>query len=117
MRNRTWLALVAALLLVFGVAACGDDDNGSADDTTTTTAAPDNGTADPGDNGDDQGADDGLDALIAAAQEEGSLTWYSVPAEAIAQEVSDAFEAEFGISVEFQRLASSDLSTRYSAEA
>lgn len=122
MRNRTWLALLAALLLVFGVAACGDDDNGSADGTSTTEA-PDDETTDPGDDeGDGNGTGDvpayeGLEDLIAAAQEEGSLTWYSVPAEAIAQEVSDAFEAEFGISVEFQRLASSDLSTRYSTEA
>lgn len=117
MRSRTWLALCAALLLVFGVAACGDDDNGSAD-ATTTTADPDDGTTTTGpDQGDDVPAYEGLEDLIAAAQEEGSLVWYSVPAEAIAQEVSDAFEAEFGISVEFQRLASSDLSTRYSAEA
>src|SRR5690606_22750071 len=40
------------------------------------------------------------DELVSAAQEEGSLVWYSVPAESIAQAVSDGFEAEYGISVE-----------------
>lgn len=118
MRPRAWLALFAALLLVFGVAACGDDDGGEdpADTTIDEDAGDDSGDDDTED-GDDAGGDAALDDLVAAAQEEGSLVWYSVPAEAIAQQVSDGFEEEFGISVEFQRLASSDLSTRYAAEA
>jgi iron(III) transport system substrate-binding protein len=111
-RSRTWLALLAAFVLIFGVAACGDDDD---DGAATTTTTADTTPADDGDDGDD--GDGELDDLIAAAQAEGRLVWYSVPAEAIAQAVSDAFEAEYGISVEFQRLASADLSTRYAAEA
>jgi iron(III) transport system substrate-binding protein len=106
---RMLVSLFAAMVLLFGAAACGNDDDTTDDasDVTDDTATDDT----------DPDGDSELDQLIAAAQEEGSLTWYSVPAEAIAQEVSDAFEAEFGISVEFQRLATSDLSTRYAAEA
>lgn len=113
-RSRTWLALLAAFVLLFGVAACGDDDDDAAPTTTADTTPAD---TDPGDDEPDGTGDAELDELIAAAQAEGRLVWYSVPAEAIAQAVSDAFEEEYGISVEFQRLASADLSTRYAAEA
>ena len=118
-RSRTWLALLAAFVLLFGVAACGDDDGDDGDDGATTTSTTEADPGDEGDEGDDEpaGDDAALDQLIADAQAEGSLVWYSVPAEAIAQAVSDAFEEEYGISVEFQRLASADLSTRYAAEA
>lgn len=111
MRPRRWMAVLAALVAVAALAACGDDDDGETADTTA--AAGSDTTAE----GESQPADDELAELIAAAQAEGSLIWYSVPAEGIAQAVSDAFSEEFGIDVEFQRLASSDLSTRYAAEA
>lgn len=97
-------------------AAGGSSDEMSGDtasDTASDTAGEMSGDTASGDMSD--GAD--LDALVAAAQDEGSLVWYSVPAEGIAQAVSDGFEAEYGISVEFQRLASRDLSQRYAAEA
>jgi iron(III) transport system substrate-binding protein len=88
--------LLAATLLL---AACGE-----AEDTGTT-------------GGTTPAAGQGLDALVTAAKEEGSLVWYSVPAEAIAKKVSDGFEKAYGIDVEFTRLASSDLAQRYSGEA
>jgi iron(III) transport system substrate-binding protein len=63
------------------------------------------------------GASGELQTLITAAQKEGELTWYSVPAENIAKAVSDAFAKKYNIKVKYVRLTSSDLSTRYSAEA
>lgn len=114
MRPRGWLSVLVVLLLSIGLAACGDDEGGTDDSASTTEAATDDTAAEeqPGDD-----ADTAVDDLIAAAQEEGSLVWYSVPAEAIAKAVSDAFSEEFGIEVEFQRLASSDLAARYGSEA
>ncbi|MDY7106244.1 MAG: extracellular solute-binding protein, partial [Actinomycetota bacterium] len=76
----------------------------------------DDEAADDSDGADEGAADAGLEELVAAAQEEGSLVWYSVPAEEIAQSISDGFSDEYGIDVEFQRLASRDLSQRYAAE-
>ncbi|MFD0473548.1 extracellular solute-binding protein [Nonomuraea thailandensis] len=58
-----------------------------------------------------------LRTLIEAAQKEGELVWYSVPAENIAKAVSDDFTARYGIKVKFIRLTSSDLAQRFAAEA
>jgi iron(III) transport system substrate-binding protein len=98
--RRIAAALVGALAVLAGAGACGGEPTG------TDTGAP-SGSAAPA----------GLDALIAQAKDEGSLVWYSVPAEGIAKKVSDGFEQAYGIDVEFQRLASADLAQRYSAEA
>jgi iron(III) transport system substrate-binding protein len=62
-------------------------------------------------------ADAALQTLVTAAQQEGELTWYSVPAENVAKAVSDEFAKKYNIKVKYVRLTSSDLSTRYSAEA
>ena len=96
---RLVIGVIGALALLGG--ACGGNDQ-------PTTAAP---------GGTQAGASGGVDELIAAAKEEGTLVWYSVPAEAIAKKVSDGFKAAYGIDVEFQRLATAELSQRYSAEA
>ncbi len=134
------LAMLAALALM--AAACGgsssDDAGEAANDATPASDASDDAVADDDaadeasddgdaddmadDSADDDMADDDMGGdelaeLVAAAQDEGSLVWYSVPAEGIAQAVSDGFAEEYGIDVEFQRLASRDLSQRYAAEA
>ncbi|RAY15876.1 ABC transporter substrate-binding protein [Actinomadura craniellae] len=70
-----------------------------------------NATAIPAD------ASPALKKLIEAAQKEGELVWYSVPAENIAKAVSDDFAKKYGIKVKFVRLTSSDLSQRFAAEA
>jgi iron(III) transport system substrate-binding protein len=100
-RRRTPIVAVALLAAVAMLAAAcgGDTDSG---DASGGTVAP---------------AEGGLDALVAAAKEEGTLMWYSVPSEGIAKKVSDGFEAAYGIDVEFVRLATSELSQRYAAEA
>jgi iron(III) transport system substrate-binding protein len=63
------------------------------------------------------GGDSALEELIAAAQDEGSLTFYQTPAEPIAQAAADAFAEKYDIEVNFVRLTGGELATRYSAEA
>jgi iron(III) transport system substrate-binding protein len=63
------------------------------------------------------GGDAALEELIAAAQEEGTLTFYQTPAEPIAQAAADAFADLYDIEVNFVRLTGGELATRYSAEA
>lgn len=63
------------------------------------------------------GGDAALEELIAAAQEEGTLTFYQTPAEPIAQAAADAFADKYDIDVNFVRLTGGELATRYSAEA
>lgn len=79
-----------------------------------TGCAADEGptTSDPG-----AGGDASLEELIAAAQAEGTLTFYQTPAETIAQKAADAFADKYDIEVNFVRLTGGELSTRYSAEA
>jgi len=67
--------------------------------------------------GPDTGGDAALEELIAAAQEEGTLTFYQTPAEPIAQAAADAFADLYDIDVNFVRLTGGELATRYSAEA
>lgn len=55
--------------------------------------------------------------LVEAAQEEGELVFYSVPAEEATQRVADAFREAYDIQVKFVRLSTSSLAQRYSAEA
>jgi iron(III) transport system substrate-binding protein len=112
-RSRAWLSVLAVVLLMSFVAACGDDSDGDGESADTTEAESSEEMEDEAEGG----ADAAVEELVTAAQDEGSLVWYSVPAEPIAQAVSDAFADEYGIEVEFQRLASSDLSARYASEA
>ncbi len=123
-----WKALAMILAVALVAAACGSDSAGSdgeaeTAETTASTAAETTDSSDeaeaeePMEDDDEAMGDDAVAELIAAAQAEGELVWYSVPSEAIAAAVSEGFEAEYGISVEFQRLASRDLSQRYAAEA
>lgn len=58
-----------------------------------------------------------LDALVAAAQSEGELNYYSGDGDALTDAVVDAFEAEYGITVNVQKLSAGELANRYQAEA
>jgi iron(III) transport system substrate-binding protein len=89
--------MIAGLLATSVLAACGD---GRTDAGTGAT-----------------GASPELQKLIDAAKKEGTLTWYSVPAENAAKAASDAFSRKYGIPVKYIRLTSGDLSQRYAAEA
>ncbi|MEP7740018.1 extracellular solute-binding protein [Nocardioides sp. 31GB23] len=56
------------------------------------------------------------DATVAAAQDEGSLTWYTAVPSEVSEAVAAAFEEEYGIVVGFLKLPSTNLLQRYSAE-
>lgn len=99
MRSSRPIPALAALMALLAVAACG----GSGGSDTGTQGAS---TGDPA-----------LDKLVTAARAEGQLTFYSVPAENEAQRVADAFAKKYGVHATFQRLVSSQLEQRYSAEA
>ncbi|HJE61830.1 MAG TPA: extracellular solute-binding protein [Nocardiopsis listeri] len=57
-----------------------------------------------------------FDALVEAAQEEGTLTVYSTETEEHLVAVINAFEEEYGIPVEYVRLASSAVVQRFAGE-
>lgn len=86
---------VCAVLLV--AAGCGDGGTAQTASTGSSSSA--------------------LDGLVKAAQQEGELVWYSVPAENIAKAVTDEFAKKYNIKVKFIRMTSSDLAQRFSAEA
>lgn len=97
MRTGTLAAIGAGLTLTAALSACGSDSVGS-------------GSADVSDNPE-------LQELVNAAQEEGTLTLYGVPAESVLRGVADEFTELYGVEVEPVRLVSSDLSQRFSSEA
>lgn len=107
MRTGIGLLAISALTL----AACG---GGTAEPDETSEPDRDPGgeaTGEPG-----GGADDPLAELIAAAEAEGQLVWYQTADERIGQRVADAFSEAYDIQVSFNRLNSSQLEQRFSAE-
>lgn len=57
-----------------------------------------------------------MDALVEAAEAEGSLTWYTGTPPATIEKVVEAFQAEYNISVNATRLPSADIAQRFQAE-
>lgn len=126
-RSRRLTSIGAAMALALVIAACGNGEEAAPESAEQPTEDADDGDQapdeDPGedpaddpDDGDEAG-DDVLDDLIAAAEEEGQLTFYSVPDESIARGISEEFMDRYDIQVDFVRLVSADLAQRYSAEA
>lgn len=61
-------------------------------------------------------SDTGMDALIAAAKKEGSLTLYTVTSQSAAEAQDEAFSKKYGVTVNLLRLAGSALEQRFSSE-
>jgi iron(III) transport system substrate-binding protein len=57
------------------------------------------------------------EALVSAAKQEGSLTWYTTDPPAAVNRLVKAFSAKYQINVDYVRAASNELTQRYSAEA
>lgn len=114
-RTRRVASVLLAVSTMLG-ASCGDDDQAESQAPSTSEDTP---AADPDDSttGSSAATDASLDELVAAAQEEGSLTFYTAATENIATRVVDAFNEEYGIEAEFVRLSSTQLQQRYAAEA
>jgi iron(III) transport system substrate-binding protein len=100
MALRTRLGAVLAAAALLGLTACGGGDGGdaAADDAAKSGNKP-------------------LADLITKAREEGSVTFYSVPPEDVAQALADAFTEKYGIDASFVRLTAAPLAQRFSAEA
>lgn len=107
LRSARLLLLLLPLALL--AAACGDGGDGGESASTSTSTAPTT-------EGDSASAG-GLDDLVTAAKEEGSVVLYSAYNAEISQALADAFTDEYGISVEVVRQASADLNARFAAEA
>lgn len=98
-------------------AASGEDGTGSGGDATEQAEETDAEPTETEAEGETAGETDDWDEVVEAAQEEGQLVWYGVPTERTLAAVSEAFEEEYGISVEFLRATTSDLTQRYAGEA
>lgn len=110
-------------------AACGDSDETTDTGSETTAAPAAEGTDTTASDGDGSGdaeeaaptgsvdCGSNLDELVAAAQEEGRVTFYTVPGETLAQSLGEAFSAEYGIDFEFIRMTTPDTAARLTAEA
>lgn len=126
--------VLAACLAMFAstAAACGDSDEpaevggpettvaGEGTGGTDTTAAAGDGTTTEG-AGEQAAAGSNecgsnLEELIASAQEEGEVVFYTVPGENLAQNLGEAFSAEYGIDFEFVRMTTPDTAARLTAE-
>ena len=110
MDRKWWGALGVTVALSAALSGCGgDDSSGAATDTSTesSTTASSDGSSSPaaaneGDWAKAQSADDGggMDALVAAAQKEGTLNVIALPPDwANYGAIIDAFKAKYGITV------------------
>jgi len=122
-RTKFWLAAVAACLSLLAATACGSDDDVA--DTQPADTQP--ADTQPADTEPDSGSDEtafigsvdcgtNLDELIAAAQEEGEVSFYTVPSADLAELLGQAFEAEYGIGYEFVRASTPNTAARLTAE-
>src|SRR5262245_60266584 len=110
--SRRHMKLTSASLLCLALlaTACGDDDDDAAtsDAGSDTTAAASAASGDTG--------DAALDDLVAAAQEEGSVTVYSSQGLDQLNALGAALEDEYGIDVEVVRAADGDIIPRVETE-
>jgi iron(III) transport system substrate-binding protein len=105
------LTLVSLLCVALVTAACGGDDG---DEAASTTASSETAAASEGGGGSD--AEAALDELVAAAQDEGSVTVYSSQGLDQLNALAEAFDAEYGIDVEVVRNTDSDIIPRVETE-
>lgn len=110
-RRRLKFTSVSLLCFALIATACGDDDDDAAtseEGASETTAASGAGAA--------TDADAALEELVAAAQEEGSVTVYSSQGLDQLNALGAAFEDEYGISVEVVRSADGEIIPRVETE-
>lgn len=123
--NRKVLAAILAAAMTLSMVACGDSssstsDTGAADAGKQAESTPATETADATDATEttDTGTDvSDMDALIEAAQAEGSLTVYGSCEEAYLSAACQKFEEMYGIQVDYQRLSTGEVYTKIEEEA
>lgn len=126
LRRRSTVFTAACLTVLASVSvACGDSDEAAevggpvttaaepAEETTTTASETAQEQA-AGGAGNECGSN--LDELISAAQQEGQVFFYTVPGANLAQNLGEAFSAEYGVDFEFVRMTTPDTAARLTAE-
>lgn len=113
--RRPRAALAALFGLALAVTACGDDSDGEDAGAPTTEASTETTAASGGEPAGDD-ADAALEELVAAAQEEGSVTVYSSQGLDQLNALAEAFTAEYDVDVEVVRLTDADIIPRVETE-
>lgn len=111
------LALTLAGVMTLGLAGCGSSAPAKTEEAAPaaeTTAAAATEAAVSTEEAQSEG---GMDALIAAAKEEGTLTVYGSCEEAYLSAACQNFEKLYGIKVDYQRLSTGEVYTKIEEEA
>ena len=111
------LALTLAGVMTLGLAGCGSSAPAKTEEAAPaaeTTAAAATAAAASTEEAQSEG---GMDALIAAAKEEGTLTVYGSCEEAYLSAACQNFEKLYGIKVDYQRLSTGEVYTKIEEEA
>lgn len=113
--SKKTLAAIMAAAMTLSMAACGgsSDSQKKTDDTPAT--APTESAQQTETDESTEGSE--LDALIAAAQAEGTLTVYGSCEEAYLSAACQKFEELYGIQVDYQRLSTGEVYTKIEEEA
>lgn len=110
------LALTLAGVMTLGLAGCGGSAPAKTEEAAPaaeTTAAATEAAAST----EEAQSEGGMDALIAAAKEEGALTVYGSCEEAYLSAACQNFEKLYGIKVDYQRLSTGEVYTKIEEEA
>ena len=110
------LALTLAGVMTLGLAGCGSSAPAKTEEAAPaaeTTAAATEAAAST----EEAQSEGGMDALIAAAKEEGALTVYGSCEEAYLSAACQNFEKLYGIKVDYQRLSTGEVYTKIEEEA
>ena len=113
--SKKTLAAIMAAAMTLSMAACGGSSDSQKKTDDTPAAAPTE-SAQQTETDESTGGSE-LDALIAAAQAEGTLTVYGSCEEAYLSAACQKFEELYGIQVDYQRLSTGEVYTKIEEEA
>ena len=113
--SKKTLAAIMAAAMTLSMAACGESSDSQKKTDDTPAAAPTESAQQTETDESTEGSE--LDALIAAAQAEGTLTVYGSCEEAYLSAACQKFEELYGIQVDYQRLSTGEVYTKIEEEA
>ena len=113
--SKKTLAAIMAAAMTLSMAACGGSSDSQKKTDDTPAAAPTESAQQTETDESTEGSE--LDALIAAAQAEGTLTVYGYCEEAYLSAACQKFEELYGIQVDYQRLSTGEVYTKIEEEA
>lgn len=113
--SKKTLAAIMAAAMTLSMTACGGSSDSQKKTDDTPAAAPTESAQQTETDESTEGSE--LDALIAAAQAEGTLTVYGSCEEAYLSAACQKFEELYGIQVDYQRLSTGEVYTKIEEEA